>query len=614
MHASGFRSLTSSWLVPSLLAALAGGCYVGRNDLPPGADDPNGPGNDGGDGADGADDDPAPSEFECDPSLVPEELPLRRLTKVQYENTVRDLLRWAVPADAEAIVQEVAPLLAAVPDDARMTPPGMKHGGFSRLDQSVHQEHIDTTYAVSRAVGDALTRDTARLAAAAGECAVDGDATNDEACVSDFITRWGLRTYRRPLTADEIDSYREVFDGDGATQGMEPVAFADVLAVMLASPHMLYLVEHGEAPVEGRADTYALSPYELASRLSYHFWQTAPDDELLAAAADGSLASAEGYTAQVDRLFADARTRASMAEFYRQWLWLDDLPPMDALVGNPRFDAFAGDFTPGPDTHEHMVDEVLAMLEHYTFDVDGTVADMMLSERSFATADDVAELYGVAPWTGGEPPELPPGQRVGLLSRAALLASGTSNTRPIMKGVFIRTALLCQTIPPPPNNANAMPPAPDPNMSTREVVEQLTEQPDSACAGCHQALINPLGFATESFDALGRFRSEQVLFDDAGEPTISRPIDTQSIPQVIPGEDTPSTGVGDLAQQMLDSGVLQACVARQYLRFSRGRLEDLALDGCALDDLTTRLQAGAPLAEVLRAVALRDEFKQRVID
>jgi hypothetical protein len=615
MHArfTGPRSL----LLCSLLAVPVGGCYSGRYDLPAGEADAEGSG--GADTAEGeteteGDDAPSPGGFECDPSLVPDEVPLRRLTKVQYDNTVRDLLRWALPGEADAVAQAVAPLVAAVPDDSRQAPEGIHHGGFSRLDQSVHQEHIDTTYAVGKAVGEALTSSPARLAEVVGDCAVDGDVGNDEACVDEFIGRFGQRAHRRPLTDDERTFYRGVFDGDGITQGMEPAAFADVLAVMLASPQLLYMVEHGDVAVEDRPDTYALAPYELASRLSYHLWQTMPDDELLAAAQSGAIATDEGYRAQVDRLFADPRTRVAMAEFYRQWLWLDDLPPMDGLVGNPRFDAFAGGFVPEPDTHEHMVQEVLAMLEHYTFDTEGTLADVMLSERSFATTPDLAELYGVAPWTGGEPPALPEGQRVGLLSRAALVASGTTNTRPIMKGVFIRTSLLCQSIPPPPPNANANPPAPEPDRSTREVVEQLTEQPGSACAGCHQSLINPLGYATESFDALGRFRTEQALFDETGERTGTRPVDTSSIPQVVPGDTTPSEGAADLARLMVDSGELQQCVARQYLRFSFGRPEHDERDGCALQELTTRLSEGAPLAEVLRAIALRPEFKQRVID
>lgn len=596
------------------MAALATGCYTGRHDGGP-LGEAESEGSEGSEsGGSGGDDAPTPGGFECDPSLVPEALPLRRLTKVQYDNTVRDLVRWALPQDADAVIAAVTPLVAAVPDDAREAPAGINHGGFSRLDQSVHQEHIDATYEVGRAVGTALTESPAQLSAVAGECAVNGDTGDDATCVDAFIDRFGRRAHRRPLTTEEHAFYRDVFDADGTTEGMEPAAFADVIAVMMASPQLLYAIEHGEGPVDDRPETFVLAPHELASRLSYHFWQTMPDEELLTAAESGALATDEGYAEQVDRLFGDPRTRAAMSEFYREWLWLDELPPMDALVGNPRFDAFAGEFSPGPDTHEHMVREVLAMLEHYTFDAQGSLEDVMLSERSFATTDDVAELYGVAPWTGGEPPALPPGQRVGLLSRAALVATGTANTRPIMKGVFIRTAMLCQSIPPPPDNANAMPPAPAENATTREVVEDLTEQPGSACAGCHANLINPLGFATESFDALGRFRTEQVLLDDAGERTGTRPVDTRSVPQIVTGDTTPSEGVSDLAQLMLESGQLETCVARQYLRFSLGRPEDTARDGCTLGDLSVRLSDGAPLAEVLRAIALRPEFKQRVID
>ncbi|MCH9682689.1 MAG: DUF1592 domain-containing protein [Deltaproteobacteria bacterium] len=594
------RPFRFSAVSPLLVAVLVTGCYRGmapNEDADPDAD---------------PEDDPV--ALECDRSQVPRDLPLRRLTKVQYENTVRDLLRWALPDEGDAVAELVAPQVAAVPDDTRQAPVGLHHGGFTRMDQAVHQEHIDATYAVGRAVGAALTQDAARLSTIAGSCAVDDDASNDTTCVDDFILRFGERALRRPLDPEETTLYRAVYDADGLTEGADPEAFADVITAMMASPYFLYLIEHGDEPVEGQPGAHALDGYELASRLSYHLWQSPPDDALREAAANGELLTPDGYRAQVDRLFDDPRTRASLAEFHRQWLWLDDLPAMDALVGNPRFDAFLGEFSPGPQTHEHMADEVLAMLEYYTFDVDGTLDDVMSSDLSFARDQDVAQLYGVAPWTEGEPPVVPDGERFGLLTRAALTASGTANTRPIMKGVFIRTALLCQPIPPPPDNANAMPPAPDANSSTREVVEQLTEQDGSGCASCHANLINPLGFATENFDALGRVRSEQILFDDEGRETARRPIDTSSVPQIVVGDDTPSQGVVDVAQQILDSGQLQTCFARQYLRFTHGREEDSEYDACAIEDLASRLDASAPLSEVVRAVALRPEFKQRFID
>jgi len=594
-----------------LTTSLASGCYTGV-DLDPHGDP--GDSSDGDDDGDGDGDGLSSDAFECDPSLAPPGVPLRRLTKVQYDNTVRDLLRWALPDDGDAVADLLAEQVAAVPDDARRAPEGVQHGGFSRLDQSVHQEHINATYEVGRVAGAALTSSPARLQTVVGACATDGEVSNDDACVDGFIRRFGGRALRRPVTDEELAFYREVWDGEGTTEGMEPQAFADVITVMMASPQFLYLLEHGQTPVETQPGVFVLSAHELASRLSYHLWQTMPDETLWEAASSGALLDDEVYEAQVDRLFADPRARASMAEFYRQWLWLDDLPAMDALVGDPLFDAFLGDFAPGPDTHEHMADEALAMLAYYTFDTPGTLADVMLSERSFARHEDVAELYGVEPWSSGEPPTLPSGERVGLLARAALTASGTANTRPIMKGVLLRTALLCQSIPPPPDNANAMPPAPSAQMSTREVVEQLTEQEGSACAGCHATLINPLGFASEGYDALGRARDEQVLYDAEGRVTGTRPIDTRSVPQLLPGDDTPSEGVADLARQMLDSGQLQACFARQYVRFTHGRTEDSTRDGCALEDLDARLLTDAPLAEVLRTIALRPEFKQRLIE
>ena len=183
-----------------------------------------------------------------------------------------------------------------------------------------------------------------------------------------------------------------------------------------------------------------------------------------------------------------------------------------------------------------------------------------------------------------------------------------------MKGVFIRKALLCDQIPPPPENANATPPALSPDSTTREVVEGLTEQEGTTCAGCHAVLINPLGFATEDFDALGRHRTEQVLYDDDGNVTGSKPVDTTSVPRVDPDDDRMSSGAADLTQYMLESERVHACFARTYMRWTFGRPEDLDRDGCMLNAMTSDLVAGAPLEEVLREIALRDEFKTRDIE
>ncbi len=559
----------------------------------------------GGDDAGKDDDTPksTPTNFVCDPDAVPEALPLRRLSHVQYENTVRDLVRFALPGESAAIIDTVTPLFDSVPDDAKIGP-DKHYAGFQRLDQAVQQEHIDATYAVATAVGTELTSSAARLATVAGSCASDGDGGNDAACLDAFIRSFGERALRRAVTDDDVAFYR-VPAGDAPYDGAD---YADVIAQLMVAPHALYLVEHGDESDE--AEHVALGAYELASRLSYHFWQTMPDEELLAAARSGDILTDAGYAAQVERVFSDARTREAVSAFFSDWLENTTLEELDSRAGTPVFDAFTAGFTPGPDLRERMLAEVVDAAAYYAFEGAGSYNDFFQSNKSFARTEDLASIYAAPVWDGvSEPPSFGDPARAGIITRAAYVATGSPNTRPIMKGVFIRKALLCDDIAPPPPNAAANPPMLSESATTRQVVEELTS--NSPCNGCHQIQINHLGFATENFDALGRVRTEQAIFDeDTGASLGSLPIDTTSIPRVD-GEEEQIAGSADLVRLMVESPKPHACFARQYFRFTFGREEDIDRDACALDDVKTKLDEGAPLAEVLRTVALSAAFKKR---
>ena len=544
-----------------------------------------------------------PTNFVCDASVVPDSLPLRRLTHAQYANAISDLVTWVLPSDSQTVIDGLVPLFDRVPDDQRIGPE--HYARFSRLDQAVQQDHVDATYDVANAVGAALTASTARMTEAFGACSTDGDATNDDDCMAELIRSFGERALRRPVTDDDVAFYMQ----PAGAAPFDAADYADVVALMLTSPWTLYFVEHGEEGAAG--DRAPLGPYELASRLSFHFWQTIPDDELLAAARSGEILTAEGYRAQVDRVFADPRTRSALSSYFLEWLENTDLEELDSRLGMPVFDAFVGDFTPGPELRERMLQEVVDSALYYGYQSDGTLADLYRNDKSFAKTDDLAGIYGVPVWDGdGEPPTMTDPTRTGLLTRAAMLATGSANTRPIMKGVFIRTALLCDEIPAPPANAAANPPDLSPELTAREVVEELTHQ--GACAGCHETAINPLGFATEGFDALGRVRNEQVFYDaDTGEVIGSKPIDTTSVPRVDSGDETVSDGPAGLTELVVASPKPYACFTRQYFRFTFGRLEDLDGDACALSDVKEALDEGQPLAEVLRTVALTAHFRDR---
>lgn len=581
---------------------------------------------------------PEPPTFVCEPDAG-SVAPLRALTRLELANTLHDLVAWALgdAAQAATIMLAAAPALAQIPpDDQRLS------GAPGELSQA----HVDAHYATASAVAAALTHDRATIARLIGRCASDPDNQGGSApqaspelepsaplrfdldCISGFIRRFGLHALRRPLDGDEVAFFRDeafgtpVLDlgspGAGDVAGSDDLAGAtgvaelrELLTVMLMSPELLFHLELGGELVPGSHDVVLLTSYELASRLSYQFWRSLPDEALFAAAADGSLMTDDGYRAAVERVFADPRTVATIDQFFAQWLDLDALPQPADEVGTEPFDTFAGNDRPTPALRQHMADEVLAATRHQVWDAGGDLDDLFLDDRSYATTPDLAAIYEVPVWDGASPPpRFPDGERAGLITRAALLVSGTWHTLPMHKGITLRRRMLCDTPGNPPEGAqNATVDLAGP-VTQRQYAEALTMQEGTSCVGCH-AWMNPLGFATESYDALGRHRQRELTWQEAGDRFKWLPIDTATIPQADRRDPRTAADAFEATDLMLESGKPHACVARFYFRFSFGRLEDLASDGCVLERLRAGLFEGRPLREVLRDVAFAPEFKVR---
>jgi hypothetical protein len=258
-----------------------------------------------------------------------------------------------------------------------------------------------------------------------------------------------------------------------------------------------------------------------------------------------------------------------------------------------------------------MMDEVLDLMDHLSWEEGGGIDEFLTTQLIFPRTDDLAQIYGVQ--SVASPVMAPNDERPGLLTRAAFLSTGSANTRPIKKGVFIRENVLCDHIPPPPAGAADNLPDLADTLTTREVVEALTETEGSSCAGCHAALINPLGYATENFDALGRYRTEERLFDAEGNELGEAPIDTSSVPRVSVGDETESAGAAELMGLIADSSKAEACLVRHYFRYSFGRWEDVVTDGCALEQMRTALANTGSIAQLLEEVALAPSFRARNI-
>lgn len=535
--------------------------------------------------------------FSCNEAEVPDSVPLKRLSYVQYRNTLEDLIGIALPESGDAALGELESVLDRLPRDTRQGP-DTAFAWFSRLDQTVQQSHVDEQYALSNAIAAALTGTEERLVELVGECAFEN---SDASCLADFIRRFGEYAQRRPLADEDVEFYAQ-----GALE--EPYAaadYADVAALLLASPYVLYTVEHGaDSSDEPRAP---LSAYELASKLSYQFWQTMPDAALFEAARSGALLTETGFEAELDRVLDDSRAERGISEFFGQWLENPFLEDFDVRVGESVYDAFLDGFEPSGELKARMLREVVdASL--YGIREGQTFAEFFQSNRSFAVTEDLASIYGVEPWTDGEPPVFGDSEREGLLARAAFLATGLSDTRPIIKGVLIRKAILCEPVDPPPADvANEPPPVSDGAVSTREAVEGRTST--AVCRSCHVRL-NDLGFVTENFDALGRFRSEERLFDEDGNPLGTVPVDTMAVPQVEADDLSEVSGIADLNRMILESDKPYACFARQYFRFSNSRVENTVEDGCALATLKDTLTGSGSLRDAMKAIALTRSFKE----
>lgn len=542
--------------------------------------------------------------FRCESRQVAAELPLRRLSRVQYLNTVTDLVAESglSAADRNAVLAALEPDLAAVPADRLVGVPGETRGGFYRLDQTIQQAQVDAAYQIATHLGAELTASTARIAAVVGACATGGSTGDDASCFTTFVDRFGRLALRRPVTADE----RTLLDAVVGATPVAPAALADAIALLASMPQFLYHVEEGDPLAAGPTP---LDAFALASRLSYHFWQTAPDAPLRQAADSGALLTDSGYRTQVARLLADPRAEAGVRAFFAEWFRLHELAPLDSYAGTPLFDAFAG-FHPSADLHVQMRDEIgdlaVSLLRR-----GGSVADVLTNREQFARTAELAGLYGGTPWDGVSPPALlAEPARAGLLTRAALVANPSGNTRPVMKGLKVRNAIACASIPPPP--AGFTPPVINlsPTMTTREVLEAMTEGPNGACAGCHSTFLNPLGYITEDFDALGRHRTRQTLFNADATVAGYKDVNTSGVPN-LGGVTTPIADAVALTELLRSSGLFETCFVRQYFRFAFERIEDDASDGCVLRALQDAAASGSPLDDVLAAVALRPEFARR---
>jgi hypothetical protein len=501
--------------------------------------------------------------------------PLRRLTRVQYANTVRDLL-GVDPRTLEAL-----------PDDP-VAPSGFEQAGL--VGGQEVRGLMETAEAVAAA---AVERPSALLGcdpeAAAGE----------EACVGAFLASFGKRAFRRPLDSAEVAETLSLYRSMRARPGYRLAdALRVVLTAMLQSPKLLYLWERG-CPSGGAHDRpVRLCPHEVAARLSYFLWNTVPDAALEAAAGAGRLEGAAAVEREARRLLADVKARDTIGWFHRQWLGLGPLEPDGLPFPTTRNLKLGTDGAEQAAMVRSMDRETWTFTASVVLGGDGRLDTLLSAPFSFVD-DRLARLYGADPVTEpGFARRLLP-HRGGILTHGSFLSvyATPDASHPVKRGRVIYERVLCGQVPPPP--ADVPPPrTATPTTSTRE---RYAEHETNPCAQACHALIDPLGFALESFDAVGRYRSE-----DGGKP-----VDTSGVAQFPLAGPVAFADTAEFIRVLAASEDARRCLTRQWFRFAFGRLET-SEEGPMLDHLyDTFARSGFDVRELLVAITATPSFRYR---
>jgi hypothetical protein len=512
---------------------------------------------------------------------APKEL-VRRLTHAQYDNTVRDLLGdYSRPAQ-------------------RFPPEDYVDGFKNQLTAQGMPPLLVETYSTA---AERLALNAFRIGDINGLIPCKPSSFSDAKCRDAFVRQFGLRAFRRPLTDAEATRYSAVFSQQARIGRRFNDGARVVVEAMLQSPNFLF---HVEAGPEGR-----YSDYDVASRLSYLLWNTMPDAALFEAAAKGELRTPAGRERSARRLLENtAKSREALDQFFEEWLRFDRV--VNAVKSN-RYREFT------PELALAMAEETRTLLHHLVSD-DRNFMEALTADYSFLTSE-LAEVYGLpAPKDQFEMVTFPAdSQRAGILGQGTFLAStaGPTDTSPTARGIFIRERLLCQHVPPPPPGVITTLPDPLTNGTAkgrRQLQVEHVENP--ICASCHR-LMDPIGFGFEHFDAIGRFREQELIPVPGrrggggggfrgGPPPIPLEINAQGEIAGIPNSSF--TGAKEIGAILAESPVCQKCIVRQMFRYSYGRLETGA-DEKNIDQLFEQFKAsGFKFKSLLVGLVQSPEF------
>ena len=507
--------------------------------------------------------------------------PIRRLTHLQYDNTVQNLL-------------------GDTTRPARTFPSEDYVNGYTN--QASAQVITPALAELYGQVAERLGRNAFRYGDEGGLLPCEPSGPGDRDCARDFVRDFGFKAFRRPLAQSEREAHVTLLLQWARSDKSFHSGAAAVIEAMLQSPHFLFLVPHeSDSPAK---------PYETASRLAYALWNAPADKQLLAAAATGGLDTRSAVEAHARRMLLNQRASETFDDFLSQWMRFDRL--RNSVKDRNRFRDF------GPQVAESMTEETRRLFRHLAWS-DLDFREFFTTDYTFVD-DFLTQVYGMpdpaVPFGRTEYPA--DSSRRGILGHGTFLAQTGKpiHTSPTERGLFVREHFLCQAIPPPPPGVDTSLPAlmlGGRPMTIRETMEELhASQP--VCASCHK-LVDPIGYGFEHFDTIGAYRetepvrvepTPQQKREGAKATEHSLPIDSSGFVAGI--ADSAFESPQDIGRILAQSSICQKCIVRQLFRYLFGRSET-SRDAHVIDRAYNRFErSGFVFRELVLGLVVTEEF------
>jgi Protein of unknown function (DUF1592)/Protein of unknown function (DUF1588)/Protein of unknown function (DUF1595)/Protein of unknown function (DUF1585)/Protein of unknown function (DUF1587) len=528
----------------------------------------------------------------CQPGVNVGSTPLRRLSRIEYNNMIRDL--------------------------------GLDPNNTQPANQFVSEQKIDGNFntnsyaSISGTIFNQQYLEAAETLAAAAVASNLSSlvtcTTQDAACATQFINDFGGRAFRGQMDATESAALLTLYNNVRAVPFDFPTGIQAVITSILTSPRFLFVLEFGQPPASGTASAIPLTPLELATRLSLYLWRSLPDQTLTTAATGGHLATASDVATQATRMLADPKAAAALHDFADQWL---DIENMVAVTKDTVFTTWSAALA-----QEMHMETLVTFSSTVLAATKNGLGDLLTSGSSYVNKD-LTTFYNTpasyvlntaGPGVAADYKSTAVGSasapRMGILTDGSVLAihAHTTLPSPTKRGRMVRQQILCEQVPNPPAAVGGVPIPPPPTMipagqTTRS--QYLTHvSTNGVCNGCHE-YMDWIGFGFDNYDATGAYiTAENGTMVVSSGMFIAHPASTD-----ITGN---FTGTTDMISKLVASPQVDQCYALEQIRYALGRVESNS-DACSAQQIykTFSTNNSFNLQQLLVAVVSSDSFMNR---